>query len=92
VKVSITASALRALWEAANASRASRHALSAGMERGAWHHQVFYGMKKRLDSQEPAGSLGLRPLVISGMVSGTVLSFILSPTELLKVRHPAAKP
>ena len=54
-----------------------------------WHEQVFYGMKKRLESQQqpPDAGLGyLRSLVISGMVSGAVLSFILSPTELLKVR------
>jgi hypothetical protein len=59
--------------------------LEAGVNYG-----VYYAIRRRMDSQQqPEGGLSgldVRSLLISGMVSGGVISFVLAPTELLKVR------
>mmetsp|Transcript_30496 Transcript_30496/g.58717 ORF Transcript_30496/g.58717 Transcript_30496/m.58717 type:complete len:296 (+) Transcript_30496:140-1027(+) len=53
---------------------------------------VFYGMNNYLQGSRKGKDMDASGLVISGIVSGTVLSFILAPTELVKCRMQAGAP
>mmetsp|Transcript_23671 Transcript_23671/g.32603 ORF Transcript_23671/g.32603 Transcript_23671/m.32603 type:complete len:111 (+) Transcript_23671:582-914(+) len=55
------------------------------------NYGVFYGVNKYMQGGKEGLDMDLKGLVVSGMAAGTVLSFILSPTELIKCRLRLAR-
>eukprot|EP00238_Polyblepharides_amylifera_P004373 CAMPEP_0196575876 /NCGR_PEP_ID=MMETSP1081-20130531/5268_1 /TAXON_ID=36882 /ORGANISM="Pyramimonas amylifera, Strain CCMP720" /LENGTH=155 /DNA_ID=CAMNT_0041894309 /DNA_START=622 /DNA_END=1085 /DNA_ORIENTATION=+ len=56
------------------------------------NYGVFYGVNKYMQGGKEGLDMDLKGLVVSGMAAGTVLSFILSPTELIKCRLQSGAP